>query len=166
MSAEVGQRPATCREFIEDLTGQSRVTGPAATRTVANDVWYLVYKDETGKAHTVKGGTDAIRKALGDGLLGDAESIVVGRTKSGQFQPVYTVPEFRDLVVAPAALPGTGQPARPSGVYSKISGSMRKQGENPAVDFNAPPSGGREGAPSGRYAAPSGVRPPSPQQVV
>jgi hypothetical protein len=151
---------------MEDLTGQSRVTGPAATRAATGDVWYLVYKDETGKAHTVKGGTDAIRKALGEGLLGDASTIVVGRSKSGQFQPVHTVAEFRDLIVAPAALSGNGQSGKPSGVYSKISGAHRKPVEAAAVDFDAAPSGVRGGPTSGRYAQHSGVRAPSPQQVV
>lgn len=109
MSAEPNQRPASCREFIEDLTGQTRFTGAGAqVQTGAADVWYLVYKDETGQAHTVKGGTTSIRRALQDGLLGDTTTIVVGRTKFGQFMSLQSVPEFRDLVIAPAPLPPPG----------------------------------------------------------
>jgi hypothetical protein len=162
MSAEPGQRPTSCREFMEDLTGQSRVTGPATVRAAAGDVWYLVYKDETGQTHTVKGGTDAIRKALAEGLLGDAAAILVGRSKTGQFQPVLAVAEFRDLIVAPAPVSGRGQAVRASGGYAKISGSVRRPAEKAAVEFDAEPSGRRPVPASGRYAA----RPPSPHQVV
>ena len=75
MSAEPDRRPASCREFLEDLTGQSRATPNAPGRAApaaggATDVWYMVYKDETGAAHTVKGSTDGIRKALRESLLG------------------------------------------------------------------------------------------------
>jgi eukaryotic-like serine/threonine-protein kinase len=111
MSAEPNQRPASCREFLEDLTGQSRTSStPSSTAPPSgrSDVWYMVYKDETGQAHTVKGATEGIRKALKESLLGDAATILVGRSKTGQFVPIGSVTEFRDLVVAPApmAMPG------------------------------------------------------------
>lgn len=128
MSAEPNQRPSSCREFLEDLTGQSRASAtPSSTAPPPGraEVWYMVYKDETGQTHTVKGATEGIRKALKDSLLGDATTILVGRTKTGQFMPIGSVPEFRDLVVAPApmALPGASanrpktpvQTAPPSG---------------------------------------------------
>ena len=76
MSAEPDRRPASCREFLEDLTGQSRDTPtrrartPAATPAAAADVWYMVYKDETGTTHTVKGSTDGIRNALREPAAG------------------------------------------------------------------------------------------------
>jgi serine/threonine protein kinase len=106
MSAELTQRPTSCREFIEDLTGQSRGSGSVKTvPTNPADVWYMVYQDESGQKHTVKGVVDSIRSALKDGLLGDASAILVGRTKTGQFLPLTSIPEFRDLVVAPAPLP-------------------------------------------------------------
>ena len=107
MSAEPTQRPSSCREFMEDLTGQTRASStPSSTAPPAgrSDVWYMVYKDELGQPHTVKGATEGIRKALKDSLLGDAATILVGRTKTGQFVPIGSVPEFRDLVVAPAAM--------------------------------------------------------------
>jgi len=119
MSAEPSQRPASCREFIEDLTGQSRPSAtPSSTAIPVGraDVWYMVYKDESGHTHTVKGATEGIRKALKDNLLGDATSILVGRSKTGQFVPIGSVPEFRDLVVAPGAVE----------LGKKTSGSMTK----------------------------------------
>jgi serine/threonine protein kinase len=119
MSAEPSQRPASCREFYEDLTGQSRPPSGVMARPGANgtatDLWYMVYRDETGQTHTVKGSTDAIRDALRDGLLGDGSTILVGRSKVGQFQSVHNVPEFRDLVIGPAPLSGTNRGGRASG---------------------------------------------------
>jgi serine/threonine protein kinase len=122
MSAEPDRRPSSCREFVEDLTGHSRLAptrngvGQVAAN-VASNVWYLVYKDETGATHTVKGSTEGIRKALRDQLLGDASSILVSRSKTGQFTLLISVPEFRDLVVSPAALPSPGN-GRSSGASS------------------------------------------------
>lgn len=113
MSADPDQRPASCREFVEDLTGRARAAattpGPARTPPAA-DLWYMVYRDAEGRAQTVKGATDGIRRALRDGLLGDTGAILVGRSKTGQFLPLTAVPEFRDLVVVPAALPADGRP--------------------------------------------------------
>jgi hypothetical protein len=158
MSAEPAQRPASCREFLEDLTGQSRGSGsvkPAAGGP--GDVWYMVYRDETGQTHTVKGMADAIRGALRDGLLGDAGAILVGRTKTGQFVPLGTVPEFRDLVVAPAALLPTGRPA--SGVAARPSAAVRAPAPRPggsdaAVELGGPAAGGGTDPSSRRLGKP------------
>ena len=159
MSAEPAQRPASCREFLEDLTGQSRGSGtvkPAAGAPV--EMWYLVYKDETGVAHTVKGTTENIRGALKDELLGDASIILVGRSKTGQFLPLGTVPEFRDLVVNPAALPPSGKP-RPPGPAAK-PGSGRVSADD-AVDFGVLPPG--TGAETARAKASTTGRTPGPK---
>jgi hypothetical protein len=127
MSAEPDRRPSSCREFLEDLTGQSRNTptrlGEPAGRepAVVHDIWYMVYKDDTGAMHTVKGSTEGIRNALAGHLLGDAATILVSRTKTGNFQALISVPEFRDLVIHPAQLPAPPA-ARLSGVLSKASG--------------------------------------------
>lgn len=170
MSAEPAERPASCREFFEDLTGVSRPGSGPTTRPSQNgsasDVWYLVYKDETGKQHSVKGGTGAIRDALRDGLLGDASTIVVGRSKAGQFQPLHSVPEFRDLVLGSGPL---------SGVYrtNKTSKSIPPPGARPrhpdsgAVDIGGMPAGADPASSrSGRNppvpAPASGRMPPAP----
>ncbi len=113
MSAEPSQRPSSCREFLEDLTGQTRPPAAPAGQPAAapaTDVWYLVYRDENDKAHTVKGSTDGIRNALRDNLLGDPSGVLVSRTKHGQFAPLSNVPEFRDLVMASSAMPNTRTP--------------------------------------------------------
>ena len=159
MSAEPDRRPVSCREFLEDLTGQSR---PNHTRSgahtalpaAATDVWYMVYKDETGATHTVKGSTEGIRHALQNRMLGDAASILVSRTKTGQFQSLASVPEFRDLVVNPAPLPSPNG-ARLSGVLSKASGVVpspterRRPADADVVDLGKTPSGVISG--SGRH---------------
>ncbi|HET6574980.1 MAG TPA: protein kinase [Fimbriiglobus sp.] len=120
MSAKPEQRPASCREFMEDVTGAAwrANTGSSSAPTAAmvrqpptDDLWYLVYRDGDGEPHTVKGNTDGIRRNVASGSLGEAGSIVVSRTKTGQFQPLKIVPEFRDLVVpgltpAPLVTPG------------------------------------------------------------
>jgi serine/threonine protein kinase len=160
MSAEPDRRPSSCREFLEDLTGQSR-SGPrtgahqaAAPVQNAADVWYLVYKDETGTTHTVKGSTESIRNAIRDNLLGDTSLILVNRTKTGQFQPLSSVPEFRDMVVAPAALPSPG--GRGSGTTSTAG----RRGDAADVDVGGNPGpggsmrGSRSGPASGRLSSP------------
>ena len=112
MSADPNKRPANCREFMEDLTGTGWKAGSGLTsnqsgdslRFSATDLWYMVYRDEQNQPRTVKGSTDSIRKNIQVGALGDISVILVSRTKNGQFQPLRTVPEFRDLVVsAPAS---------------------------------------------------------------
>lgn len=100
MSADPNLRAASCREFVEDLTGQS-------TRKVSSDEcveektewWYLVYKDDDGVVHTVKGTKQGIRRSLKENLLGDALAIRIAPTKQGPFEPLRLHPEFRDLVI-------------------------------------------------------------------
>ena len=105
MSADPEQRPDNCREFVEDLTGRStRKTNVPDSRAAAQDVWYLVYKDEDGEPHTARGTTAGIRRSFKEGLLGDASNIRASRSKETGFEPLRGHPEFRDLVVAPAPL--------------------------------------------------------------
>ena len=104
MSADPAMRPATCREFVEDITGHSTRRPPPSESSNPLEMWYLVYKDEEGTAHTVKGNTGAIRRSLKEGLLGDASNIRAARTKQGPFESLRSHPEFRDLVVAAAPL--------------------------------------------------------------
>jgi serine/threonine protein kinase len=105
MSADPEKRPASCREFIEDLTGKSTRRLPTVdSNSPQQELWYLVYKDEIGTTHTVKGTVKAIRRSLGDGLLGDASNVRVARTKAGPFESLRDYPEFRDLVVEAAPL--------------------------------------------------------------
>ncbi|HTU20047.1 MAG TPA: serine/threonine-protein kinase [Gemmataceae bacterium] len=113
MSADPEKRPSSCREFIEDLTGHSTRRLPsvdtgagtgASSVSPQQELWYLVYKDETGTAHTVKGTMSAVRRSLKDGLLGDASNVRASRSKGGPFDSLRGYPEFRDLVVEAAPL--------------------------------------------------------------
>jgi eukaryotic-like serine/threonine-protein kinase len=104
MSADPEKRPASCREFIEDLTGHSTRRGPNTESATPQEMWYLVYRDESGEVHTVKGSVSAIRKSLKEGLLGDAQNVRASRLKSGPFEPLRDHPEFRDMVISPAPL--------------------------------------------------------------
>jgi serine/threonine protein kinase len=117
MSADPEKRPTSCREFIEDLTGHSTRRLPTVdSSTPQQELWYLVYKDETGTPHTVKGTMSAVRRSLKDGLLGDAGNVRAARTKTGPFEPLRGHPEFRDLVVeaAPLTVPQAPSPRRAS----------------------------------------------------
>lgn len=130
MSADPAQRPASCRELLEDLTGQSWTgwasrndpatsTEPAPVVTPASgpDLWYLIYKNSAGQQQKVKGTTESIRQNVRANTLGDSGAIMVCRTKQGPFVPLRNVPEFRDLVIAAAAIDTgriSGKPADPT----------------------------------------------------
>src|SRR5207245_10432328 len=101
MHSDATTRPASCREFIEDLLGQSTRHHGALGANI--DLWYMVYRDDEGTVHTVKGTTDNNRKAYREGLLGDASNIRAARTKQGPFQALHSHPQFRDLVLDPDA---------------------------------------------------------------
>jgi serine/threonine protein kinase len=113
MSADPEKRPTSCREFIEDLTGHSTRRLPLVdSSTPQQELWYLVYKDEVGTSHTVKGTMSAVRRSLKDGLLGDASNVRASRSKVGPFEPLHGHPEFRDLVIeaAPLSVPQAPSP--------------------------------------------------------
>jgi serine/threonine protein kinase len=132
MSAEPENRPASCREFVEDLTGRStrKVTPTEGGSKVQAEGWYLVYKDEAGDSHTVRGTTAAIRRSLKDGLLGDASNVRASRSKEGSYQPLREFPEFRDLVLSPSgtqAIPPSGRRTPvPAGRTSGLRGARSK----------------------------------------
>jgi eukaryotic-like serine/threonine-protein kinase len=130
MSADPTKRPSTCREFVEDLTGNSaEIHGPPSTAIpripIAGDtkgttdptpspslsiedvLWYMVYRGPDGQQHTVKGLTSSIRDNIRRDVLGDANAIMVSRQKAGPFQNLKNIPEFRDLLVKPAQVPMT-----------------------------------------------------------
>jgi eukaryotic-like serine/threonine-protein kinase len=99
MAVEREKRPASCREFVEDLTGQSTRKITSSAEVSVQDVWYLVFTDEDDVTRTVKGTLQGIRRSLKDGVLGDASNIRAARSKAGPFEALRTHPEFRDLVV-------------------------------------------------------------------
>jgi serine/threonine protein kinase len=135
MSADPDVRPHSCREFVEDLSGHSTRRLPtASTSTALQELWHLIYRDEEGATHTVKGSTSAIRRSLKDGLLGDASNIRASRAKVGPFEPLREHPEFRDLLIAAAPRPALG---------SKSDSRTRPPYQEPT----APPRGGTLPAP-------------------
>jgi len=156
MSGDPDQRPASCREFIEDLTGVT-IRSPSVMSEPTSqgaDIWYLIYKDDTGDTHTVKGTTDGIRRAMKEGLLGDANNIRACRTKAGPFQAMRGHPEFRDMVVEPAPVapantvssssnptpaPIKQRKTNPSGKWTPTTTARPSSKPDPdAVDLNHP----------------------------
>jgi hypothetical protein len=127
MSADPDKRPINCREFVEDLTGRSTRKMAAPDGQQPQDLWYLQYQDEAGESHTVKGSLAAIRRCLKDGLLGDGANVTVARAKQGPFEPLRTHPEYRDLVIAPAALPLPQTPPKSSIRTGKPFGDVATQ---------------------------------------
>ena len=113
MSPDPAQRPESCQEFIEDLTGETapRLSNTFPTHNTVQEYWYIVYKDDDGLVHTVKGTIGSIRRSLKDGLLGDASNVRASRTKTGPFENLRSYPEFRDMVVAPAPMAVPKRPA-------------------------------------------------------
>jgi serine/threonine protein kinase len=161
MSADPEQRPTSCREFVEDLTGKSTRRLPAGGESApANaDTWYLVYRDEEGTSHTVKGSVAAIRRSLKDGLLGDASNVKASRTKTGQFESLRSYPEFRDLVIVPAPLavprggstPPTPRPEATAPTLPPRSAPTTPQpgpasGAMPHIELDPRPPEGAQGA--------------------
>ncbi len=141
MSPDREARPASCREFVEDLTGQS-TRRPAASATAApKQEWFLMYTDDDGESHRVKGGLNTIRKSLREGLLGDASNVRASRIKGGPYEALRDFPEFRDLVVSPMPLSPSGNPFEPQ----------------PSTEVTVPPIARpvRDSAENGRTKAPA-----------
>lgn len=106
MSADPEQRPESALAFLAELTGSAAPKAQVSEREgQTKDIWYLVYHDEEGAPHTVKGTTKAIRRSLQEGRLGDASNVRACRTKSGPFEFLRSRPEFRDLVADARPLP-------------------------------------------------------------
>jgi serine/threonine protein kinase len=131
MLADAEKRPASCREFIEDLTGRSTRPMPAlASPPPQQELWYLVYKDENGAPHTVKGSASAVRRSLKEGLLGDASNVRAARSKAGPFEPLRDHAEFRDLEVE--------APPTPIAETVQVRKSSKQAATQPPVTKSAP----------------------------
>jgi eukaryotic-like serine/threonine-protein kinase len=153
MSADPEKRPDSCREFIEDLTGHStrKVVVPATDGATPEELWYLQYKDETGETHLVKGNMAGIRRSLKEGLLGDASNVVASRSKSGEFMPLKSHPEFRDLVVSAAPL------------SSRSNSAVMPLPENKPATTGSRPGSGTATPSTGPTTPASGVTVPTPR---
>lgn len=112
LSVDPSRRPASCREFVEDLTGRGvrRVTAGVFAEEEPRGVWFLMYRNREGVSRRCKGNTDAVRRLLREGQLGDASKARIGLSEDGPFEPLATYPEFRDLLVDPGApVPRSGR---------------------------------------------------------
>src|SRR5262249_47294532 len=98
MHADPAKRQASCREVVERSPGRRPGGASGEVAAVAAELWYLVYGEEQGTAHTVKGSVNATGKSLRDGLLGDASNVRASRTKAGPFEPLANYPEFREAL--------------------------------------------------------------------
>jgi hypothetical protein len=119
MHSNPDQRPASCREFVEDLTGHSTRKLAVANTEPAAEVWHLRYRDGAGVLHTVKGSLAEVRDLLREGVPGDADGVRAARNNSNVFEPLKNLPEFRDLALAtfrptPAAATPRPTPPRPA----------------------------------------------------
>jgi hypothetical protein len=142
------------------VIGQSTRPSAVVAQAQPADLWYMVYRDDEGTVHTVKGTTENIRKAFRDRLLGDAGNIRACRTKQGPFQPLHSYPEFRDLVIDPQLNANEPGAVRPTTTISNVL--------TPPIQ-NQPASGITGTAPyaavgpiSGRWGPGSNSRFPSP----
>jgi serine/threonine protein kinase len=158
MSADPDQRPANCREFVEDLTGRSlrKPASHAEMQPVQSEVWYLIYSDEEDVSHTVKGSVAGIRRSMKEGLLGDASNIRVCRTKEGEFNPLREFPEFRDLVITPQPM------AKSPPVIQRPTPVAANSNMRSGRPLDRPPAGaGRSAAtPVGNFDSTAEHRPP------
>jgi serine/threonine protein kinase len=154
MDATPDMRPSSCREFIEELTGKSTRRGVSAEAANGpSELWYLVYRDEQGTAHTVKGSVNAIRKSLRDGLLGDAENVRASRTKAGPFEPLKSFQEFREVLVSAASGPSSGRLSAAAAAGPRSSTGAAGNRPDPAVSSGI--RGGSQARP-----APADTSPP------
>ncbi len=160
MSANPDLRPATCREFIEDVIGQSTRPSAVAAQAQTGDLWYMVYRDDEGTVHTVKGTTDNIRKAYRERLLGDAGNIRACRTKQGPFQSLQSYPEFRDLIIDPQGADsieaGANRETAVSSLLTPPPGQNRAGELSSTASYQSGPASGRWGpASNSRFPPPT-----------
>ena len=99
MHSDPDQRASNCRDFIEDLIGR----GTRRVEISDKDRWYLFFEDDDGEVRSGKGTSKSVRRGVQDGRLGEPAKVRASRSKSGPFEPLRKHPEFRDLVVLPAA---------------------------------------------------------------
>jgi eukaryotic-like serine/threonine-protein kinase len=150
MASQADHRPISCREFVEDLTGHSTRRVPTTENNASPaDLWYLIYQDEAGDKHTVKGTTQAIRRSLKEGLMGDAANVRASRGKAGPFETLQGYPEFRDLILPlPCAQPDAMPPVVAPNAPSARTKSTRREDTLPPVKIP------RVGSPTGEMLAP------------
>jgi serine/threonine protein kinase len=109
LNPDPAQRPASCSEFVDDLTGpdENRTHTPpedVLSVTLAN-LWHLLYRDPAGLVHMTRETTEGVRQAIQDGSLGEVAEIRLSRKPIGPFEPPVNFPEFRDVTQHAALVP-------------------------------------------------------------
>jgi serine/threonine protein kinase len=184
MAPAAADRPSSCRELMEDLTGLPWRAGQSSGNSTdalfapsdSSTMWYMVYYDAQQQAKTVKGTTETIRANAQAGTLGDLTLVLVSRVKTGPFAPLRKVAEFRDLVLCgsdslggksstrlkspdwtpPGSSPTSSQSAE--SIHTHHSGSS----ETPSFGMRTPsPHRSLGGASQGRLNAPTSQRLPN-----
>jgi serine/threonine protein kinase len=113
MSAEPLLRPGSCREFLDELTGQGEFDAVAADEAAApSDLWFVQYEDQYGQEYPLKGSTDSIRQVLAKGLLRNARKVRARRAGSDSYRILDSYPEFREVLNTSAGEP-LAQPSSP-----------------------------------------------------
>jgi serine/threonine protein kinase len=108
MDLDPARRPATCREFLEDLTGESSRpldgVGP-------DTPWHVAYVDKSGEPKTLVGTTAEVRRGMKAGRFGDLATVQLARGSHGEIRFGRDYPEFRDIVLSrPLAPPPSETP--------------------------------------------------------
>jgi eukaryotic-like serine/threonine-protein kinase len=137
MSADPNQRPGSCREFVEDLTGQSTrmddepdASADGQGEGEADTTWYAVYNDTDGLPHTASGTAVELRDVIKGGACGPLDEVRLSRSPEGPFSPLDGFPEFRDLVVKP----GSGPPLSPASAANLAKRNPLNQGRERVID--------------------------------
>lgn len=133
MSGDPEMRPASCRDFVEDLIGQSTRAPKAEANAAPADMWYIVYADRDGSTRTAKGTAKAIRRSIREGKLGEAGKARGSRCTTGPFEPLDQLLEFRDLILGPSEGP-------PLSESSMVNISRQTGSVPPNVDTPPPPA--------------------------
>lgn len=149
MASDPKLRPATCREFVEDLTGRTTRKVLSSLET-DSDNWYLKYLDEQGSEVSVRGSRGAVRRSLRDGLLGDASNIQASRSRQGPFKALRELPEFRDLILlapVPGSVPriGLDTPVHSGATPREGSTNTYTNDSDPAMNATIPTDSGFHG---------------------
>jgi serine/threonine protein kinase len=154
MSPDPAQRPGSCREFVEDLTGEPEPGTTSAEGelgiTTVTALWHVLYRDADGNIHSTRETTEGVRRVLQDGSLGNAEELRLARKSQGPFEPARNFAEFRDLVlvhhgdhVNGEVVPAPVEPARAALLTDAPDGPLVAHGSKsrtasigaPLIDF-------------------------------
>lgn len=123
MSGDPETRPASCRDFVEDLIGQStRPAGKPESAIGSGDMWYIVYNDPDGATRTAKGTAKAIRRSIREGKLGDPAKARGSRCTTGPFELLDQYLEFRDLILGPSEGPALSETSMVN--LSRLAGAI------------------------------------------